>query len=277
MLTIERATMCVAMMLGIAISANGQTWTGAYAGGSVGRSVTRGSSETVRFDTNLDGSFGDTVRTAAGSDAFSPGFCTGLAVSRTPGDGCSDDDNEIDFGGQFGYDRQLGALVVGGLVDISRADIVDHVTAFSTTPAFYAFTRELNMVAGFRGRVGVGNSRVLFYGTGGAARGSVEQTFTTSNAVNTFVGVGVNGNVDDQGVWGYQAGGGVEARLGGRWSVVGEYLFTDLDNRDDSTISVQGPAPATNAFILANAGGTLMQRSDKFEIHGARFSMRFRF
>ena len=277
MSNIGTKTMCVAMMLGFAISANAQTWTGAYFGGSAGRSVTTGSSETVRFDTNLDGRFGDTVRTAAGVDAFSPGFCEGLAVTRTPGDGCTDDDSEFDFGGQVGYDHQFGAFVVGGLVDISRADIVDHVTAFSTTPAFYAFTRELDMVTAFRGRFGVGNSRVLFYGTAGAARGSVEQTFTTSNAVNTFAGVGVNGNVDNEGVWGYQAGGGVEARLGGRWTVVGEYLFTDLDNRDDSTALVQGPAPATNPFILVNTGGTLMQRSDKFEIHGARASLRFRF
>jgi hypothetical protein len=201
MVNLERATICVAIMLGVAISANAQTWTGAYAGGSVGRAVKRGKSETVRFDTNLDGRFGDTVRTAAGVDAFSPGFCPGLAVARTPGDGCTDDDNNFDFGGHFGYDLQFGAFVVGGLADISRADAVDHVTAFSTTPAFYAFTRELKMVAGFRGRFGVGNSHVVFYGTGGAARGSIDQTFTTSNAVNTFVGPGVNGKVDSQGVW----------------------------------------------------------------------------
>ena len=277
MLTIQRASVCAVMMLGSVIAADAQTWTGAYAGGSIGRGVTRGDAETVRFDTNLDGGFADTVRTAAGADAFSPGFCAGLAVARTPGDGCTDDDSEIDFGGQFGYDRQLGAFVVGGLVDISRADIVDHVTAFSTTPAFYAFTRELNTVAGFRGRFGVGTSRVLFYGTGGAARGSVEQSFSTSNAVNTFVGSGVNGDDGSQGVWGYQIGGGVEARLNKRLGAVGEYLFTDLDNREDSTIRVQGPAPATNPFILVNAGGTGMQRSGKLEIHGVHFAMRFRF
>ena len=98
MVTMQRAAVCAAMMLGFAISANAQTWTGVYAGGSVGRGFLKGSSETVTFDTNLDGSFGDTVRTAAGVDAFSPGFCTGLAVARTPGDGCTDDDTEIDFG-----------------------------------------------------------------------------------------------------------------------------------------------------------------------------------
>jgi outer membrane immunogenic protein len=76
---------------------------------------------------------------------------------------------------------------------------------------------------------------------------------------------------------GYQAGAGVEARLGRRWSVVGEYLFTDLDNREESTILVRGPAPATNPFILVNAGGTQMQRSDKFEIDRVSVSLRFRF
>lgn len=36
---------------------------------------------TPAFDTSLDGNFTDTVRTVAGADAFSPGFCGGAAVN----------------------------------------------------------------------------------------------------------------------------------------------------------------------------------------------------
>lgn len=32
------------------------------------------SRETILFDTNLDGTFGDTVNMAAGANAFTPGF-----------------------------------------------------------------------------------------------------------------------------------------------------------------------------------------------------------
>jgi hypothetical protein len=78
--------------------------------------------------------------------------------------------------------------------------------------------------------------RVLLYGTGGAAWSRVEQSFTTSNRVNTFVPVNRVGSGDTDSAWGYQAGGGLEIRIGGRWGVVGEYLFTSLDDRDESTI-----------------------------------------
>ena len=36
--------------------------------------------------------------------------------------------------------------------------------------------------------------------------------------------------------WGYQAGGGIEVRLGAHWSVSGEYLFTSLNDRVDGTV-----------------------------------------
>jgi opacity protein-like surface antigen len=239
-------------------------------------------SETVQFDTNLDGTWTDTVRTAAGADAFSPGFCGGLAVNATVAGGCTDDEGSVEFGGRAGYDRQLGRVVIGGVLDVSRTDVTDSVTAFSTTPAFYSFTRTLEYLAGLRARVGVSTGRVLAYGTGGAAWGQVEHAFTTSNAVNTFVPALENANgseADDrsQSIWGYQVGGGVEIRMRARWSLLGEYLFTHLDDRDDSAIRAQGPAPATNPFILVNPLGTDMRRTGTFGVHGVRGGVAYRF
>ena len=81
----------------------------------------------------------------------------------------------------------------------------------------------------------------------------MEHTFTTSNAVNTFVRAGN----DD--VWGCRAGQraleihakrrpayvdfGVESRL----------VAAAEATKDEFTVRVMGPAPATNAFILTNA------------------------
>lgn len=279
------AITCAVVVLAGTSRAEAQGWTGVYIGGAIGGGFqAEDASETVGFDTNLDGTSGDTVRTAAGADAFSPGFCGGLAVNATAAGGCTDDQDGIDFGGRVGYDRQLGRLVVGGLVDLSSADLTDSVTAFSTTPAFYSFTRELNYVAGLRGRIGMGSGRLLVYATGGAAWGNIEQVFTTSNTVNTFVPAGDDaddGDGDDQGssaqVWGYQAGGGIEVRLGARASLIGEYLFTSLDDRDESAIRTQGPAPATNPFILVNAAGTNLQRTEEFEFQVVRFGLTVRF
>ena len=273
------ATACAAVLaLASAVPAHAQTqtWTGPYVGVTFGGAIQMDDAdETVAFDTNLDGVFNDTVRTAAGADAFSPGFCAGIAMGAQPAAGCSDDEGGLDVGGRVGYDRQMGRLVVGALVDVSKVDITDGVSAFSTTPAFYGFAREVNYVAGLRARLGVGGDKVLVYGTGGGAWANIEHTFTTSNAVNTFVPA--KDLATSENSWGWQAGGGVELRLGMRWSVTGEYLFTSIDDRDEATVRSQGPAPATNPFILVNASGTDLQRTDRFEFQAVRLGLSYRF
>ena len=268
-------TVCVAaaLVLGANVEiSSAQTWTGPYVGGTIGGAMQPNADDRiVRFDKTLDGNFSDTILTAAGVNAFSPGFCAGAAVNATPSGGCRADDSAPDFGVRGGYDWQIGRLVVGALGELAWTDQTGSVSAFSTTPAFYTLTRELDWFGGFRGRAGYGGGRYLLYGTGGVARASVEHTFTTSNAVNTFVPVG------NDGVWGYQAGAGVEIRAGGHWSVGAEYLMTGLNDKDEFTVRVQGPAPATNAFILTNAAGTDLRRADQFDFYSVRFTAGYRF
>jgi outer membrane immunogenic protein len=70
-----------------------QTWNGPYVAGTIGSGMQPdGDNRIVRFDKTLDGDFSDTITTAAGANAFSPGFCNGAAVSPTPGTGCTQDD-----------------------------------------------------------------------------------------------------------------------------------------------------------------------------------------
>jgi outer membrane immunogenic protein len=269
---------CVLAILAGANAATAQTWKGAYVAGFVGGArPAEHPAESVGFDTNLDGAFGDTVRTAAGANAFSPGFCGGLAVNATAAAGCVMDESGVDFGGRAGYDWQFGRFVLGGLAAFSRADVADSVTAFSTTPAFYAFTRESNYTLGLRARAGIATDRFLAYGTLGPAWSSVDQAFTTSNSVNTFVPVNQDDDEGRESVWGYQAGAGLEFRLGGPVTVFGEYLFSSFDNRESSTIRSQGPAPATNPFILVNPAGTEFRRVNRLETHsvGAGVALRF--
>lgn len=263
--------------LSTAGTAAAQSWTGLYAGGTLGGAFLRNGAERVAFDTNLDGQFADTVRTSAGADAFSPGFCAGSATATTPGAGCAENEDGIDFGGRLGYDWGMGRIVFGGLVEVSRPDVTDAVTAFSTTPANYIFSRELEHLGALRGRIGFGTSRMLIYGTGGGAWARAEQSFSSSNRVNTFVRADGEAAESKDMLWGYQAGGGVEIRFGARVSLVGEYLYTSLDGRDESTIRAQGPAPATNPFILTNASGTDLRREGRFELQTARAGVVFRF
>ena len=75
---------------GLEAQAQTPTWNGFYLGGQVGSAfLPDGADAFVTFDTNLDGAFSDTVMTAAGANAFSPGFCPGVPQGLTPAAGCS--------------------------------------------------------------------------------------------------------------------------------------------------------------------------------------------
>lgn len=279
------AVLTTAALLTVSAAADAQT-RGFYLGGFAGALFQNADpDETVDFDTDLDEEFGDTVRTLAGADAFSPGFCAGLATGPTPSSTCEDDEDGFVLGGRAGYDWQRDTILFGVVADVSFPEATDSVSAFSTTPAFYAFTRELNVLAGLRGRVGVGNDQVMVYGTGGVAFGWIEHTFATSNAVNTFVAINRDDDDDEaedergerDGAAGYQLGAGVEFRLTDRLFLTGEYLFTSLDDRDDGVIRAQGPAPAGNPFLLADPDGTDLRRSDRFAVHAVTVGLNVRF
>lgn len=266
-------TVVLVMLAALATPALAQQWNGGYIAGLGGVSrIPEGSDNVIVFDRNLDGTFNENITTAAGANAFSPGFCTGAASTALPAGGCTQDGRGPDFGGRAGYDWQMGSVVVGAVADVSFADHVDSVSAFSTTPAFYTFTRELTWVGGLRARAGFGGERLLIYGTGGVAWAGLDHSFATSNTVNTAVE-----DAEDMS-WGPQVGGGIDFKFGAsKWSAGAEYLWTMLNDADRYTVRLQGPAPATNAFILGNASGTDLRRDDAFEFGSLRFVLGYRF
>lgn len=251
-------------------------WTGGYIGiYGAGTMTNDQDDERLGFDRNLDGTFGDTVTTAAGANAFSPGFCGGSANSAVAADGCSGDSDGALAGVRAGYDFQFGSFVVGGQIEYSSINgAEDSVTGFSTTPASYIFTRKLDNLAAVRARVGYAYGPALIYATGGAARGDMTNTFFTSNGANSFTPGDRDGKAD-----GYQAGGGVEYMLAPNFSVTGEYIYTSLEPDDYAVRVGQGTAPATNPFVLApNTTGTDIIRSNgRFGLHAVRIGMNYRF
>jgi outer membrane immunogenic protein len=249
-----------------------ESWTGPHVGGRLGYAFQRSDKdETVLFDTDLNGSFGDTVTTGTGANAFSPGFCGGAAQARTPSAGCSDDGDGTDWAAHAGFDYQMGSFVVGLVGEYGRTNISDSVAAFSTTPAFYTLTRELRDNASLRARVGFASGNTLVYGTGGPAWGKIRNSFATSNTANVFT------NTGNEDAWGYRAGGGIEQRLGGGFSIGAQYLYTSLKD-DDFRVRAGGPAPAGNPFVRTNPAGTDFARSgDRFNSHSAHVTVNFRF
>ncbi len=228
--------------------------------------------ETLLFDTDRDGEYDDTVRTVLGADAFSPGFCGGTANGNNAAAGCSNDEDDFGAYARIGLDKRYGNFVVGALIEGGKSWATDSATGFSTTPASYTFTREVDYEAAARLRVGyTPNGGVLFYGTGGGAYAKLDNSFTTTNGANSFTD---NGKSD---AWGWQAGGGVEAMLGNNLSIGLEYLYTNFSDNDYVVEVGPGTAPATNPFLL-NGGGTNMIRSDQdFDRHAVRVTTGLRF
>ncbi|MGR4893084.1 outer membrane protein [Sphingopyxis sp. LARHCG72] len=249
-----------------------QDFNGPYisiAGGGTLQGSDRG--ETLVFDTNRDGTFGDQVTTSGGANAFSPGFCNGAATG-TANLGCKNDKDGPEYYARLGYDKRMGNFVIGAVLEGGRSHARDSVSGFSTTPASYTMSREADYQAGARLRAGyTPGGGALFYVTGGGAYARLDNKFTTSNTANSFSD---NGKTNG---WGYAAGGGAELMVTNNISVGLEYLYTDLKDKDYVVNVGPGTAPPTNPFLL-NGGGTDIQRSNPhFRTHSVRGSLSLRF
>lgn len=251
-----------------------EEFSGFYVGGSVGYTVQNNDvGERVTFDRGSNGSFGETITTAppASLDAFSPGFCNGASSGAT-NVACINDKDDIEYYARAGFDIQSGKFVVGLVGEFGKTEIRDSITAFSTTPASYTMTREIDWNAALRLRAGVvAGDRTLFYATGGGAYAKIDNSFySIGNSANSFAVVG------EDNAWGWQAGGGVEQKLGSNFSIGLEYLYSRY-NDDDNRVRVgAGTAGAANPFVLAG-GADLMRESNRFDFHSLRATAAFRF
>lgn len=259
----------------MAQDAEERPFEGLYIGASGGYDVQPNDvGSQVSFDRNLDGTFGDTVSTAAGANAFSPGFCNGRANGSGAIDrACTNDGDGWSYYGRVGYDRQFGPLVVGIVGEFGKTEIVDSVSAFSTTPASYTLTRTVDWEASGRGRVGFAARNTLFYGTGGVGYARINNIFTTTNTANAFT---TNG---DDNRLGFVVGGGIEQKINRHISFGLEYSYHSYGDDDYRVRATQGTAAATNPFVLApNTVGTDFRRTDdNFRWHSLRATLGFRF
>lgn len=237
-------------------------FNGLYIGGVGGLSTqSNDDGESVVFDTDNDGQYGDTV-VVGGLDAFRTGFCGG-SIDGPTNTGCNGDRDGAEYWGRIGFDRRMGNFVVGALVEAGRTEARDRTTAFSATPASYTFSRGMDYSVAARLRAGyTPNGGILFYVTGGGAYAKMDNDFRTTNTVSTFT---QNGGND---AWGYQGGGGVEALITRNISVGMEYLYSHFKDDDYYVTAVGGPFGA----------GTRMKPSDdKFDYHAIRGTIGFRF
>mgnify|MGYP002662380989 FL=1 len=151
----------------------------------------------------------------------------------------------------------------------------DGVSGFSTTPASYAMIRELDSTIALRARAGISfgqSNDWLAYATAGAVRAKLNNRFETTNTANAF-DLTDSGDAD-----GVQFGLGVERKIAGNVSLGLEYLRTRLDDEDTIVRVSRGTAPATNPFLLVNANGTDMRRSDdRLDLDTLQLTLNYRF
>ena len=262
-----------------------EAFTGVYVGGAVGFDAQPNDvGESVLFDRNLDGSFGDPVNTIGGANAFAPGFCNGAARTQLPTSGCRNDKDNISYYGRIGIDQQFafsgGSFLVGAFGEFGATEIADSVSAFSSTPASYILTRSVNWEGSFSARAGYVADHTLFYGRFGGSYADIKHRFATTNTANAFAD---NGN--DK-VFGFVAGGGLEQKISRNLSFGLEYSFHSYRDDDYRVRATAGPSLtgspvllANNPFLIApNTTGTDFRRSaDYFRWHSVRATAAFRF
>lgn len=271
--TLRLAIASIAVTAATAAAAE-DSWTGPYIGVKAGYSAQRGDKdEIVLFDTDLDGNFNDTVRTAAGDNAFAPGFCSGAAPTPVPSDVCQRDSENFEGGVHVGYDWHLkGDYVVGVVAAYTRTDMRDSVTAYSSTPANYIFSRNLRNLYSARVRGGALVDSVLIYGTAGINYGDIRNSFRSSNTANEFIERGDNGSI------GFELGGGLERKLGKKVSVGLQYLYRDLTEDDYIVRAAPGTTGPMHPFRLVNDQGTDFKRSNSgFDSHAIELALNYRF
>ena len=117
------------------------------------------------------------------------------------------------FGGQIGYNQDLGGVVLGAEADIQWSGLDGDLT----TPLGTEVEGDLEYFGTVRARAGVALDRVMPYVTGGFAYGRVSGETSFAGGFST-----------EETVTGWTAGGGAELAITDAISVKAEYLYTDF-------------------------------------------------
>jgi len=131
------------------------------------------------------------------------------------------------FGGQMGYNWQVGSIVLGVEGDAQWSGQRDKACGLVCEAAVNAVEsttveQKLKWFATARGRLGWANEGYLLYVTGGGAWAGIDETDTFIDQGRTFVA----GSSRTKSGW--AVGAGIETRLWGNWTAKLEYLHIDL-------------------------------------------------
>jgi outer membrane immunogenic protein len=146
-------------------------------------------------------------------------------------------------GGHIAWNRQIGALVIGGEFTLNRTSVDEtRYGAFASIFPDDRFETSIDRYGTLTARLGYALERTMFYAVAGYARGNAEY-----RAISGPPGSGVVGEVEDQ-VDGWTAGGGLEYQLDDNISIGLQYDFVRF-NGNTHSISTTG-TPSSDPFVL---------------------------
>jgi outer membrane immunogenic protein len=218
------------------------TWTGVYLGFNGGWGWTNSNNTNLGFT--------------------SPG---GAFIPFTVATGNNNADSPV-FGGQVGYNYQIGSWVLGVEGDVDGANIQANQNVF--IPAGGGFVggsgflnERQTWLASIRGRVGYTWGPGMIYVTGGGAWTGIEATggaTLLSGETGTFTANSTQS--------GYVAGAGYEWMIAPNWSLRGEYLYYGFTNSLNS-----------GAVLFPVAGASLAGNLNKFNTSVVRIGLDYKF
>lgn len=230
-------------------------WTGAYIGVNVGY-----------HDAKSDQSV-----TVGGSWASESQTLRDFVTTSYPADSKAQD---VNFGGQIGYNYQTaGGLVMGLEADVSalsgKESSVRGPMAYPAAPALtytVASTFDPKVSYGLKAKLGFASGNTLFYATGGWSWTNTDIGVDITSSGNYHKAATISHTFD-----GYQIGGGVEQRLGSNLSVRLDYAYTDQGDVTFDTVYMPGSAFAPPAL---NYTETFTQ---DYRAHMIRLGVNFHF
>jgi outer membrane immunogenic protein len=221
----------------------GYDWTGFYVGGNVGYSIGRS-----RTTSNIARANDPDLNFLLGIFTLSP---AGAAA-----------------GFQAGYNRQIGAWVIGVEADwqwSGQKDSICYLLCVTSPGNPFSLTLEQRMkwFGTARGRVGYAWDRSLWYLTAGAVWAKIDHDFTFFQPAPQMTEAASASRTKA----GWVIGGGVETGLAAGWTAKLEYLFMNFGN-------------VTNDFTtpgLAAADGISFPTSSDIRNHAVRLGVNYRF
>lgn len=222
------------------------------------QTVDLGSTTTTTTTTTT--STNTTAVTAAGTPTLAPWAISPSAVPRS----LTPDGAGAVGGAQFGFNYQIGAVVIGAEADLSATRLGGSKST-SANPGTQFTTRssnELSMLGTVRVRAGFVLGDFLIYGSGGYAYGLVEQkgSIVPDNLQTTSAASGSRSGIFN----GWALGGGVEYAIAPGMTVRLDYTHYELGQKRMLLQDFTGLAPGQYVTMRTRTAGDIVKAGFNF-------------